>query len=320
MENKRMDKNIVLKGTDLVVSPIAFGTVRAGLDWDGEDADNMLNHYVDNGGNLIDTARVYYDWEGTEIGRSERVIGDWLRRSGRRNEVVIMTKGGHPDKDAMNISRMSQADMEYDIDLSLSKLGIDCIDIYFYHRDDISQSVEELIERMENFRKQGMIRYYGCSNWTTARMIEADNYAKAKGYDGFIANQNLYNMGAKYMKPFGDPTMVAVDAPALDFYRSSHNTPMPYFGLCSGFFHILSAKGPDAVKDSAYFTEGNLKLADHIQNLCKKYDCTITQVLLGFYFMQDFTVIPLVGTSNISQLDEMLKAPEVPFVPSDYVF
>ena len=315
-----MKKKVNLNGTDLAVSPIAFGTVRAGLDWDGEDADLMLNHYVDNGGNLIDTARVYYDWVGPEVGRSERVIGDWIRRCGRRDEVVIMTKGGHPDKDSMNISRMSQSDMEYDINLSLEKLGIDCIDIYFYHRDDVSQSVEELIERMEGFRRQGMIRYYGCSNWTTTRMVEADNYAKEKGYTGFVANQNLYNIGRKYMKPFDDPTMVAVDDQAIDFFRRSNNTPMPYFGLCSGFFHVLDSKGAEAVKNSPYYTDGNLRLAVHIRELCKKYDCTITQVLLGFYFVQDYTVIPLVGTSNLDQLDDMLKAPEVPFKPSDYIY
>ena len=83
--------------------------------------------------------------------------------------------------DTMNISRMSKEDMEYDLNLSLKALRIDYIDIYFYHRDDLSQPVSDLIEVMEYFVKQGKIRYYGCSNWTTERMIEADNYCKEKG-------------------------------------------------------------------------------------------------------------------------------------------
>ncbi|MBR0417703.1 MAG: aldo/keto reductase [Erysipelotrichaceae bacterium] len=315
-----MKHDILLKGTDLKVSPFAFGTVNAGLDYDGKDADDLLNYFVDNGGNLIDTARVYYDWAPGEIGRSERVIGDWLRRCGRRDEIVLMTKGGHPDKDSMDVSRMSQADMEYDINLSLNKLGIDTIDIYFYHRDDKNQSVAELIERMEGFRKKGMIRYYGCSNWTTERMKEADEYAKQHGYSGFIANQNLYNAGAKYMKPFPDKTMVTVDAEALDFYRNSNNTPMPYFGLCSGFFHNLKNKGEEAVKESPYYTPKNLEVAKKINDLCEKYNCTITQVLLAFYYYQDFPIIPLVGTVTIPQLEEALGSTNIEFCKEDFNF
>ena len=89
------------------------------------------------------------------------------KHRGRRDDLVIMTKGGHPKMDTMNISRMSKEDMEYDLNLSLKALGIDCIDIYFYHRDDLSQPVSDLIGVMESFVKQGKIRYYGCSNWTT---------------------------------------------------------------------------------------------------------------------------------------------------------
>ena len=313
-----MEHTIQLKGTDLKVSPIAFGTVRAGLDWDGAAADEMLNHYVDHGGNLIDSARVYYDWVEPEVGRSERVLGEWLRRSKRRNEIVLITKGGHPERHQMHISRMGQADMEYDLNLSLKTLGVDTIDIYFYHRDDPERSVGELLERMEGFCKQGKIRYYGCSNWTTARMVQAEEYAKAHGIRGFVANQNLYNIASDGMKPFDDDTMVTADDAMLDFYRHSANTPMPYFSICSAFFHILAAKGEDAVRSSCYFTPKNVALAQKIDELRQKYHCTITQVLMGFYFTRDFTVIPLAGTADIPQLDDLLGSTDIRFDPKDF--
>ena len=170
-----MSNNIKIKNTDLVLSNIGFGTVNAGLAWDNEDAFEILERYIKLGGNVIDCARIYSDWVEPEIGRAERVIGDWIKHRGKRYDLVIMTKGGHPKMDTMNISRMSKEDMEYDLNLSLKALGIDCIDIYFYHRGDLSQPVSDLIEVMESFVKQGKIRYYGCSNWTTERMIEADN-------------------------------------------------------------------------------------------------------------------------------------------------
>lgn len=315
-----MEKYKELKETDLKVSPIALGTVKAGLAWNGAEADRIFDYFLDHGGNLIDTARVYYDWIGTEKGRSERVIGEWFRRSGKRNEVVLMTKGGHPNKDTMHVSRLGQADMEYDLDLSLKTLGTDCIDIYFYHRDDVNRSIAELLERMEAFKKKGKIRYYGCSNWSTKRMEEAEQYAKNHGLTGFIANQNLYNIGTKYMKPFEDDTMVTVDEKALKFYARSHNTPMPYFGICSGFFHKLKENGAEDVKDSCYYTEGNKNVALGIDKICQKYQCSITQALLGFFMVQDFTMIPLAGASSLEQLKDIVKTTDIPFTKDDYSF
>lgn len=314
-----MEHRIQLKGTDFKVSPFAFGTVKAGLAWDSADADRIMNTYVEQGGNLIDTARIYYDWEGTEKGRSERVIGDWFRRCKRRNQVVLMTKGGHPPKEAMHISRLSMEDMRYDLEKSLQALGTDHIDIYFYHRDDLKRPVGELLEQMEVFRKEGKILYYGCSNWTTSRMIEADAYAKSHGITGFVANQNLYNIAAQHMKPFEDDTMVCVDEEAIRFYQTSNNTPMPYFSICSGFFHHLAAKGDDAVKNSCYYTPENLKLARGLQTLCKKYGCSITQALLGFFYVQAYPIVPLVGFSKISQLEDALNSVNIPFTQEDYV-
>lgn len=313
-----MKQDVLLKGTNMYISPIAFGTVRAGLDWDGKDADRMLDAYVDYGGNLIDSARVYYDWVGTEIGRSERVLGDWLRRSKRRSKVILMTKGGHPNKDKMHVSRLGQNDMIYDIEHSLKTLGVEYIDIYFYHRDDPQRTVGELLERMEEFRKEGKICYYGCSNWRTERMREADIYAEKHGLTGFVANQNLFNIGSRYMKPFADETMVTVDDEAIEFYRCSNNTPMPYFGICSGFFHLLKSKGEQAVSDSCYYTKENLGVAAKVETICKKYNCSITQALMGFFFTQNFAVIPLVGSSDMEQLEDVMNSVEIPFLKEDY--
>lgn len=315
-----MEHNIVLKGTDLSVSPMGFGTVRAGLKWDGKDADDIMNCYVDNGGNIIDTARIYLDTVGTEIGRSERVIGDWFRRCKRRNEVVLMTKGGHPKFESMHTSRMGNSDMEYDLNLSLKSMGVDYVDIYFYHRDDESLSVGELLDRMEEFRKQGKIRYYGCSNWSNARMKEADEYAKSHNMAGFIANQNLYNIGVKCMRPLSDDTLKYVNKDALEFYRCSNNTLMPYSGLCNAFFHVLETKGEEAVKSSNYYTDGNLKVADEIKKIKEKYNCSTTQVLMGFFFSHDFTVIPLISSSSIAQLKDLMDSVNIAFEKNDFDF
>lgn len=301
-------KKINIKDTDLSICPIGFGTVNAGLAWDNKDAFEILENYVELGGNLIDTARIYSDWDDGEIGRSERVIGDWINHRNRRDDLIIITKGGHPKMDTMEISRLSRSDMEYDLNLSLKTLGVDTIDIYLYHRDDLNRSVDELIETMESFVKAGKIRYYGCSNWTTTRMIEADDYCKKNGYRGFVVNQMLYNMASFNMKSFPDTTMVAMDNKMLKYHKTSNNLAMPYFGLCSGFFHKLESSGKDSVKESPYYTEYNLELAKKINILCKKNNATISQILLSFFFNQDIDMCPLVGVSKKEQLVDFMGA------------
>ena len=315
-----MSNNIKIKNTDLVLSNIGFGTVNAGLAWDNEDAFEILERYIKLGGNVIDCARIYSDWVEPEIGRAERVIGDWIKHRGKRYDLVIMTKGGHPKMDTMNISRMSKEDMEYDLNLSLKALRIDYIDIYFYHRDDLSQPVSDLIEVMESFVKQGKIRYYGCSNWTTERMIEADNYCREKGYRGFVANQMLFNIESDNMKPFPDETMVTMDKEMIKYHKNSNNLAMPYFGLCSGFFQKLETKGKEAVIDSPYFTEGNLERGVKIKALEEKYNCTTSQILLGYILNQDFETLPLAGASKIEQLEDFMKTIHINFNKGDFKF
>lgn len=324
-----MIKRILIPDTDLSLCPIGLGTVNAGLDWDGADADRVFDTYLDLGGNVIDSARVYADFvhkDGkVELGRSERVIGEWLQRSGKRNQVILITKGGHPTyvwpTDDLHKARMSAADMRYDIELSLKTLRTDVIDVYFYHRDDPRCSVEEEIEVMEGFRKEGKIRYYGCSNWTADRIIAADAYCREKGYRGFVADQALLNMGMKYMNPLADDTLVYMKDDLFDYHRENlRNLAMPYMGAASGFFHIYAAGGEEAVRNNPYFTEKNIGVARRCAELMEKYHATVSQVILGFFTQQPFPCVPLYGPQNVEQLEDAMAMLDLHFCEGDYEF
>lgn len=322
-----MSKRILIPDTDLSVCPIGLGTVNAGLDWDGADADRVLDAYLDLGGNVIDSARVYADFvhkDGkVELGRSERVIGQWLQRSGKRDKVVLITKGGHPTyvwpEDDLHKARMSAADMRYDIELSLKTLHTDVIDIYFYHRDDRKQSVEEEIETMEQFRREGKIRYYGCSNWDADRILAADAYCREKGYRGFVADQALLNLGMKYMNPLADDTLVYMKDSLFEYHKSNlQNLAMPYMGVASGFFHVYAAKGAGAVRSNPYFTEMNMKVAQRCTELMEKYHASVSQVVLGFFTQQPFPCVPLYGPQNVEQLEDAMGMLDLTFCPEDF--
>lgn len=318
-----MMNRIELANTDLTVFPLGLGAAQAGLTWEGKEADRLLDCFLDMGGNVIDTARVYSDWVKPEVGRSERVLGDWLKASKKRHQIVLMTKGGHPSLTVpspdMHQCRMSRQDMMYDIDTSLQTLKTDYIDVYFYHRDNESQSVEELVETMEGFVKQGKIRYYACSNWTTLRMQAAAAYCKEKGYRGLAANQVLFNLGSDSMKPLEDDTMVKMDQGMYQYHKENpSNILMPYMGVCSGFFHKYLSAGEAAVKDSPYYTSANINIGKRLPELMKNYDVSVTQAVLGFFKEQEVTCIPLYGAKNIEQLQEAVKTYEIPFCKEDY--
>lgn len=313
-----------IQGTELWVSPFGLGTADAGVAWREEDTEKIFGTYLDLGGNVIDTAHVYSDWVPPETARSERVIGDWLARTKKRNEIVLVTKGGHPsmlgENPDMHKSRMRREDMAEDLDGSLMKLRTDHIDLYFYHRDDATIPVEETVEVMEDFVRQGKIRYYGCSNWTPERMKAADAYCKEKGYRGFIADQMLFNYGTRHMKPMEDDTLCSMDDEMYAYHRENRNNlAMPYMGIASGFFHSYEKKGEDAVKASPYYTEGNREAAERLKMLREKYNADTTQILLGFFTVQDFPCLPLYGTGKPERLKDAAKAFSIAFEKEDFI-
>lgn len=314
-----MKKRVKIKNSELEVSFLGMGTVRAGVTTGTqENLNNILSRYVEQGGNFIDTAHVYSDWVPGEIARSERVVGDWLEVSGKRKDIVLATKGGHPRLDTMHVSRMSEEDMRGDLESSLEKLRTDYIDIYFYHRDDESRSVEELIERMEAFKREGKIRYYACSNWSVARMKEADAYCSKMGYRGFVANQAHYNIATRHMGEYPDDTMQTCGKEMLDYHRNSDNLLVPYLSICSGFFSKLQENGLETVKDSCYNTEENLKIAEKLVQLCERKQCMMNHALLGFFDVQDLDMAPLFSVSSMARLEDTLGAYEIQFEKEDY--
>lgn len=314
-----MEHTLAIPGTDLTVSPMALGCTKAGA-WKGERADRVLDCYAELGGNVLDTARIY---GLPRIGASEEMLGEWLRRSGKRGQMVLMSKGGHPDVIAMHKPRMRRTDMEADLHASLTALQTDCIDIFFYHRDDEAQPVGELIEQMEDFRRAGKIRYYACSNWTTARQREAAAYAASHGLTGFVGSECLYNYGCGSIEHLADDTLCMVDAEMLAYHRepTCRTLLMPYSGLCEGFFHKLmnpGLLGTLPVMGNQYYTPGNLAKTERIRMLQEKYHATVSQVLVGFLSTRDVPLLPLYGCSTPEHLLEIAAALDMPFEAADF--
>lgn len=174
-----------IPNTDLTVSAVCLGSSHMGTAVSRDQAFRLRDHFVDHGGTFIDTARAYAIWEPGGEGASETTIGEWLASRPHRDRVIVATKGGHPAWTDLHSPRLSRQDVTDDCEQSLSALGLDTIPLYWLHRDDPTRPVEDIIATLEWLRERGKIRYYGFSNWSTARMKVALRYTTVPGSHRF---------------------------------------------------------------------------------------------------------------------------------------
>ncbi len=294
--------------TDLVVSPIALGTGSLGVAQSEADAHRLLNHNCALGGNLIDTARIHSDWIPGETGRSERIIGDWLRtRSDRRSQVVLATKVLHYDLAEPTRPRVTVAAAWHDLERSLRALGTDVIDLYWLHRDDPTQPAEVIIEFMQVFVREGKVRHLGASNWPAARLAAANRHALRHGLAPFAASQPLFNLGSWSMPPHADPTLVTLDRAAYDYHCRHAWALLPYSSQAHGFFsHPAAAMAKPAARH--YTTEPNLRLAPVVHAFARELGCSVNQIVLAYLLHQRPVLVPIVGGHRPDQLDDSFGA------------
>src|SRR5918999_3065603 len=176
---------------------------------------DVLDEYVRLGGNTIDTARVYGD------GDAERVLGAWLeQRPSVRERLMIVSKGAHPSGDRR---RVTPEEIERDLRVSVELLG-GPIDLYLLHRDDPSVPVGTIIECLTALREAGLLNAYGTSNWTTARIDEANAWAADHGLDGFCLSSQHLSLAAQNEEQWAD-TRSAND-PEIHAWHERTQTPL----------------------------------------------------------------------------------------------
>lgn len=306
-------KKIKIKNTDLTVSQISYGTTKLGVDRTLDEDFALLDAFIDAGGNFIDTARIYSDWIPGEVGRSERVLGEWLKARNYPKDLVIATKGAHPELRKMDVSRIKKEDVERDITLSLKALGIETIDLYYLHRDDPSVSVSHIIDYLEDFKARGYLRYYACSNWSVDRIADAQEYAASKGYMGFSVNEMYWNLATSHMREPNDATLVKMDAKMYDLHKATGLCAVPYSSQAGGYFTKIISDTRKAIA-MPYHTEENERRAKELARRFKDAK-TPMQYVLGYFANRPFQVIPAFGASNMQQLKDTLYAIENPLRP-----
>jgi aryl-alcohol dehydrogenase-like predicted oxidoreductase len=299
---------VLLPFTDLKVFPICLGTVPLGSTLNRAESFRLLDAYLEAGGNFIDTAKVYSDWLPGERSTSETTIGAWLAGNGSRGRVILSTKGGHPDLTSMSVPRLSPAEIVGDLESSLRRLGTGTIDLYWLHRDDPARPVGEMLETLAAQARAGKIRYYGCSNWSAARLREAQAYAQQHNLPGFAANQMLWSLAAIEPGLVMDKTLAFMDEAMHQYHRESGLAAIPYTSQANGLFSKLTDGRQTLEKAGMFNTPRNARRLERIHTLAQQTGLSLTQIVLGYLTAQPFVTVPIIGPRTGAQLADSLTA------------
>ena len=270
-----------------------------------EDAFKIMDKFRDMGGTHIDTARLYAD------GRAEAVVGEWVKKR-NATDMHISTKGGYPHADTPDKVRISESEIRGDLEESLKALGVDSIGFYWLHRDDESIPAGEIIEMMNRLIKEGKIRSFGASNWTTSRIDEAQKYAKAHNIAGFSASQIRFNPAYNVTERSG---LVGMDETEFAYYKANNMPVVAYSSQAKGFFSKLAEQGEEALSEKAklrYMCDINLKKVETIKSLAEKHNCSVAALICGAFCSFDVPeVFPVIGSRNIGQLTDSLNGADI---------
>ena len=284
-------------------SKIILGTDYYGEERDEDVAFSLLDKFFEMGGNHIDTARLYTN------GKSEEIVGKWLK-SRKPKDAFIATKGGCFRKEAPNVKRITEKDIREDAENSLRALGVDCLDLYWLHRDDENVEVAAILEWMNRLIDEGKIRSFGASNWRGERIVQARDYAENHGLTGFAASQLRFSPAVVNPKE-QMPDLVEMDKGEFDCYLRLKSPVVAYSSQAKGFFSKIISSGEGGLSEKArnrYLNPENLATLAVLKKLSAKYDISVASLIAcAFSSFEGPEVFPVVGCSNEMQLEDTLE-------------
>jgi len=293
--------------TGLETGPLIFGGNVFGWTADEAMSFKLLDAFVDAGLNMIDTADVYSMWiPGNQGGESETIIGKWLKQSGKRNQVLITTKVGVD----INVKQMpGEINLKKDyildeVEQSLKRLQIDCIDIYMAHRDDDKVPLEESLAAFDQLLRDGKVRSIGASNFEADRLAQALQVSADKGYARYETLQPCYNLYDRN----------SYEGALQDLCVKEGIGVVTYFSLACGF---LTGKyrseqdlenRPRAYRVKEMMNERGMRILKALDQVAVELNVTQAQVSLAWIAAQPGIAAPIASATNLQQLEELVGA------------
>jgi aryl-alcohol dehydrogenase-like predicted oxidoreductase len=289
----------------LMTPPLVLGGNVFGWTADRDRSFEILDRFVARGGTMIDTADVYSSWvPGNQGGESETIIGEWLKRRGRRDDVLIATKVGYDE--GLAADRIAEA-----VDRSLARLGTEYIDLYYSHKDDPAVPLEETLGAFDRLVKAGKVRAIGASQIDADRLGEALDVSAREGLAAYSVLQTWYNLveRGRYEGALAD--LVAERGLGM----------VAFYGLASGFLTGKYRSAADLGKSprgggmDKYLDGRGLRVLAALDEVVGELGATPAQVALAWFAAQPAVTAPIASATSVGQLDELLGAVELELRP-----
>jgi aryl-alcohol dehydrogenase-like predicted oxidoreductase len=292
MEKRRIGNS------ELEIAPLALGGNV--FDWTADEPTSfaILDEFADAGGTMIDTADVYSAWvPGHSGGESEAVIGRWLKRSGKRGKVMIATKVGM-------MAGLASETIAAACDASLQRLGVECIDLYYQHKDDETVPLADSLGAFDELRRAGKIRAIGLSNFTANRVEEAMQVAKAQQFEPPCALQTWYNLVER----------AKLEGPLRNAATSNGLGILPFYSLANGFLTGKYRSKEDlgksvrGTRNMEYLEGRGMRVLAALDEVAAETGDALATVALAWTMAQPGITAPIASATNLDQLREIVAS------------
>jgi aryl-alcohol dehydrogenase-like predicted oxidoreductase len=308
-----LDHYITLGRSGLRVSPFALGAMTFGEDlgWGSsvEESQQIIDRYIELGGNFIDTANFYTK------SHSEQIIGDHIGRDkAKRDRLVIATKfSGNLYPGDPNGGGSSRKAIVGAAENSLRRLQTDYIDLYWLHIWDKNTPIEETMAALDDLVRAGKVRYIGVSDTPAWKVAQANTLAQFRGWSAFAALQIEYSLLERTVEQDLIPM-------ALEFGLGVTPWSPLKSGALSGKYTRANAgqqKGDRGALLGGALNEETYAVIDQLELIAKAHETSVAAVSLAWLSAKPGVTSPIIGARRLAQLEDNIKALDVKLTAED---
>lgn len=295
--------------TGLEIAPLVFGGNVLGWTLNERESFRILDAFVDQGFNAIDTADSYSTWvPGNKGGESETIIGNWLKaRPALRDSVVVFTKVGSEMPGHTTAKNLSAAWIAEEVENSLRRLGVERIDLYFSHWPDPSTPYAETLGAYDRLNKAGKVKAIGCSNLDAAQLGDALDVARTAGLPAYQVLQPEYNLYARS----------SFEGPLADLCIREGLGVVSYYALASGFLSGKYRSAEDFGRSprgggmAKYLNDRGMAILAALEHVAYRRDALLAEVALAWLMTRPGLTAPIASATTTEQVESFGRAARI---------
>ncbi len=304
-------------GINTPVSRLVQGTMQVAVNDDAVGFAQMDCAW-EAGINCLDTAAVYGG------GANDKFIGRWMKARANRDSVIVLAKGAHHNDLR---KRVTPYDIGSDLHDTLARLQTDYVDLYVLHRDDPDVPVGPIVDTLNQYVRDGKIRAFGGSNWSAARLAEANSYATATGQIPFAISSPNFSLAEQLKEPWQGCVTISGAAQAAEraWYARQHLPLFTWSSLAGGFLSGRITRENtteftgyfDKLAVECYASEENFLRLDAAKAIAAERGLKVSQVALAYVLSYPLDTFAIVGSATPEEVALNSQAADIQLTPEE---